>query len=63
MERKHRMPKLRLTLDVEYKLNGDSLDNLTEQLEGIAKDAVERGMISGEGPATVEDYNYKVERL
>lgn len=57
------MAKLRLTLDVEYKLNGDSLDNLTEQLKGIVRYAVEQGMISGEGPAEIKDYNYKVEQL
>jgi len=54
------MPCLRLILDVEYELNGESLDNLKRNLEQMVVYAMNAGNITRDGPATVEKHSILV---
>jgi len=54
--------RLRLTLEVEYDRNGEGEDALRHRLEQVVKDAVGNGTLTGDGPATVEQYEYDVRR-
>ena len=48
--------KLRMTLDVEYTLNGEEIDSLQRRLESALLRAVGDGLLTGDGPAEVEGY-------
>jgi len=52
--------KLRLIVDVEYELNGEAPDNLVHDLKGIVSYAMDRGFVTGMGPATVESLHVEV---
>jgi len=55
-----KLTKLRLTLDVDFDPQGLSTDELKANLRGIIHDAVNNGTLTGDSPATVEKYNFKV---
>jgi hypothetical protein len=48
--------RLRLTLDVDYVLNGESIENMTERLRHVAAHAIENGMVTGDSKAEIQDY-------
>jgi acyl carrier protein len=55
--------KMRLTIDVEYRLNGYCPKDVDYYLHELVRAAVYRGMLTGNSPMEVETYNYSVERL
>ena len=55
--------KLRLTLDVDYILNGTDPQDLKDMLRAIALNAVLNGMLSDDTDAEVEDWTSNVEEL
>jgi hypothetical protein len=55
--------KMRLTIDVEYRLNGYCPKDVDYHLHELVRAAVYRGMLTGNSPMEVETYNYSVERL
>jgi len=55
--------KLRLTVDVEYELDGENPQELKANLEGLVKIGMGDALLTGDGPATIEDYSYKVEEV
>lgn len=54
---------LRLTLDVEYVLNGESVQYLKECLERVAFRAASEGLLTGESVAYVEKWDSRVEEV
>jgi hypothetical protein len=52
--------RLRLVLDVEYNLNGDSIEAMQNNLRRLVDLAVEEGLLTGSGNAEVEDYSTNV---
>jgi hypothetical protein len=52
--------RLRLVLDVEYNLNGDSIEEMQNNLRRLVDLAVEEGLLTGSGNAEVEDYSTNV---
>lgn len=48
--------RLRLTFDIEYAPNGESIEDLTERLRRTAERAINEGLLTGDSPATVEQY-------
>lgn len=54
---------LSLQLDVTYDLNGVSVDYLKVVLEKAPSLLVSYGLLSGDSPAQVKDFNLKVEIL
>jgi len=52
----------RLTLDVTINPQGVDADTLSHRLKQIVKDAVARGTVTGETPATVLRYSYAVQQ-
>lgn len=55
--------KLRLTVDVEYKLNGERVMDADFYLHELVQTAVNRGLFTGDSPMEVESYSYNVEHL
>ena len=55
--------KLRLILDVEFALNGESVKSLKHCLENVIYDAYDNGTLAGETLATVERMNCSVEEI
>ena len=55
--------KLRLTLDVEFDPQGDTVQELTSKLNQVVRDAVNNGTLTGGSPATVEKYDYTVKEV
>lgn len=55
--------RLVLTLNVEYSLNGEQVGDLKSRLMRMIERAVDEGLLTGEGPAEVEEYSYRVEVL
>ena len=55
--------KLRLTVDVEYKLNGERVKDADFHLHELVQTAVNRGLFTGDSPMEVESHSYNVERL
>ena len=51
---------VRLTLDVSYTLNGESLDDMVERLRRMCERAIGEGMLTGDTPAEVESYSIEV---
>lgn len=54
---------LKLTLIVRYDLNGEDRDHLKSLLYNIPQHASGDGMMSGDGPAEVDDWSMKVEEV
>jgi hypothetical protein len=52
--------KLRLTLDVDFDPQGLSVTELKQNLSQVVTDAVNDGTLTGNSPATVEKYSFKV---
>ena len=52
---------LRLQFDVTYDLNGVSIEYLKSELEKAPSLLVASGMLSGDSPAQVTDFNVKAE--
>lgn len=57
------MLTLRLTLDVNYKLNGETVTEMAENLRQMVHRAMGDGHITGETPAEVVTHFVKVERI
>ena len=55
--------KLRLTLDVEYRLNGETEKDLADNLFQMVYDAMSHGTITGYSPAVVLKYSSIVDRM
>lgn len=55
--------KLRLVLDVEYNPNGVDVSVLIDNLKGVVDHAMNRGMITGDTEAEVEDYDCSVAQV
>lgn len=53
----------RLTLDVEFDPQGTSSSELKANLFRAINDALDNGTLTGETPATVENYTYSVKRI
>lgn len=51
---------LRLTLDVSYTPNGESIDELVRRLERVVARSVGEGMLTGDTAAEVETWTAKV---
>lgn len=51
---------LKLTLEVDYDLQGTEVAEMRESLEQVVLQAVNRGGITGYSEAVVEDYRYSV---
>ena len=47
---------VRLTLDVNYTLNGVSAESMAAQLQSMVRHAVSEGLLTGESPAFVNEY-------
>lgn len=54
---------LRLTIDVSYIPNGESVGRLMERLEYLAKNASGAGMFTGEGPAAVDTWALSIKPI
>jgi hypothetical protein len=48
---------LSLTITVTYDLNGESEQSLRENLEFVAAHAAGSGLLTGEGPAEVDEWS------
>ncbi len=59
MERTH----LRLTLDVKYNRAGVSAEALKGFLDAVVVDALNYGGLTGDTPATVDEYRYRVSEV
>jgi hypothetical protein len=60
------MPKtvrLRLTLDVEYELNGESVERMKAYLNEIGPRAANTGLMTGDTAAEVEEWASNVKVL
>jgi hypothetical protein len=55
--------KLRLTLDVEYDLNGEEAYFLKNNLESLVFRAVGEGLLTAYSEAEVDHWSYKVEEV
>lgn len=55
--------KMRLTIDVEYRLNGERVKDADFHLHELVQTAVNRGMLTGDSPMEVESHSYNVERV
>ncbi len=55
--------KLRLVLNVEFDPQGETAGQLIRNLKQVVKDAANNGTLTGNSPATVEEYGYYVEQL
>ena len=53
---------LRLTLDVTYALNGESLDHMVERLHRMCERAIGEGMLTGDSASEAESYSINVEK-
>jgi len=51
---------LRLTLDVDFDPQGVSRDELIRNLNNVVSQAANNGTLTGDTPATVESYGFKV---
>ena len=58
---KDKLVKIRLTLDVTYKPNGETVKELKYKMNDIAVQGVNHGLMTGEGPAEVEEWKSKVQ--
>lgn len=52
---------LRLVLSVTFLPNGESVESLRDRLMNIAETAANRGQMTGDGPAEVDDWKAEVE--
>lgn len=55
--------KLVLTLTVDYSLNGEEISQLRSRLPRMIERSVGEGLLTGDGPAEVDEYSYRVEVL
>jgi hypothetical protein len=55
--------KLRLTFDVDIKLDGASVAEIVDNMKAIPIDALNWGNVTGETPAMVEGYRTCVEEI
>ena len=53
----------RLTLDVFFNPNGTLPEDLAHNMRQIVRDAVSNGTLTGETPATVEEYSFTVQPI
>jgi len=57
-----KLTKLRLILDVDFNAETVNMPVLRGHLEQVVKDAVNNGTLTGDSPATVEHYSFKITR-
>jgi hypothetical protein len=55
--------KLRLTLDVEFDPQGETIDKLKDRLYRVIRESVNNGVLTGDSGATVEHYTASVKQL
>jgi hypothetical protein len=55
--------KLRLTIDVEYDLNGEKACDMAFVLGDIATRAAQKGWFTGDGPAEVKSWEAAVKTV
>lgn len=53
--------KLKLILEIEIDPQGETKDTLIHNLHRIVRDAMDNGTVTGETPATVENYEVTIE--
>ncbi|WP_341744655.1 hypothetical protein [Azonexus hydrophilus] len=52
--------RVRLTLEVEYALNGEMAEDMVSRLQRMCEHAIGNGMLTGESAAEVEEYSMEV---
>ena len=62
-EEKHPHVILQLIVKVAYNTGGESIDSLKNRLHDVAMNAFNRGGITGDGPAIVENYDVTVSEV
>lgn len=55
--------KFRLTLDVTFDPQGETVLDLKHRLTQVVRDAVNNGTLTGDSPATVEHYDFSVKEI
>ena len=55
--------KLRLTLDVEFDPQGETIDKLKDRLYRVIRESVNNGVLTGDSGATVEHYTASVREV
>lgn len=60
MSKTHQPARLRATFNIEYALNGESIKSMAERLRRMMDIAIGNGMLTGDSPATVEEYSFDV---
>lgn len=55
--------KLRLTLDVDYVLEGESKETMKRNLEFMVNHSVDYGLLSGDTKAWVDTWSMKIEEV
>ena len=60
---KVKLIKLQLVLTVDIDPQGETTKTLKSQLNNMVRFALDRGLITGELPATIEDYEYSVKEI
>lgn len=55
--------KLRLTLDIAYIPNGESLASLKDRLVQIGENAANLGLMTGDGPSEVDKWTQSVVQI
>lgn len=61
--KKKRHTEFSLIFKVKINLDGENPKEIESNLEAIAVDALNWGNVTGDGPATVEEYSIKIEKL
>lgn len=56
-------PILELKLQISYDLDGDSLKAMKLRLQDVVDNAMGRGIVTGDGPATVDEYRVDITEL
>lgn len=51
---------LQLVLNVKYKPSGQSISQLRDGLTRMVNNGMSNGVLTGDSPATVETYNFKI---
>lgn len=55
--------KFRSILDLDIKLNGENPEEIVKNLEALVQHhAMGKGLVTGEGPATITTWKHRVEK-
>lgn len=55
--------RLRLTLEVDYDLHGETMESMNQNLERLVEMAVGEGLLSGGTDAEVAQYGFEVDEV